>query len=62
MKRCNLLYIKYGPTWWSGMCVGVVLQRVGELVVLVEGQERRVEGRRRGRLQTSLQLLGGAGS
>lgn len=44
------------------MCVGMVLQRVGDLVVLVEGQEWRVEGRGRGRLQAGFQLFGGAGA
>lgn len=41
---------------------GVVLQRVGDLVVLVEGQERRVERRWWGRLQTSLEFLGRPGA
>lgn len=44
------------------MCGGVVLQRVGDLVVLVEGEEGRVEGRGGRGLQASLQLLGGAGA
>lgn len=44
------------------MSSDMVLQRGGDGVMLVEGQEGRVEGRRRRGLQPRLQLLGGPSS
>lgn len=45
--------------WWSRMCSGV-LQCGSDLMMLVEGQEGGVEGRRRGRLKPRLQVLSGS--